>query len=215
MQGGLQASGHMRISAPAGFGRRHVVPVVARFMAEHPGIQVTLDLSDRVVDLVNEGVDCAVRIGEMPDSSLVGTKLGEMRRAVVASPEYLARCGVPQTPSDLARHECLSLGLQRGWMLRPSPEAAPVAVKFGGRFACNDGTVLHEWAVAGAGLAWRSLWEVGADLRAGRLVAVLEEHAPPPLGIYALYPQRRHLPLRVRLFVEALRAAYAQPECFA
>lgn len=215
MQGGLQASGHMRISAPAGFGRRHVVPVVARFMAEHPGVQVTLDLSDRVVDLVNEGVDCAVRIGEMPDSSLVGTKLGEMRRAVVASPEYLARCGVPQTPSDLARHECLSLGLQRGWMLRPSPEAAPVAVKIGGRFACNDGTVLHEWAVAGAGLAWRSLWEVGADLRAGRLVAVLEEHAPPPLGIYALYPQRRHLPLRVRLFVEALRAAYAQPECFA
>ena len=215
MQGGLQASGHMRISAPAGFGRRHVVPVVARFMAEHPGVQVTLDLSDRVVDLVNEGVDCAVRIGEMPDSSLVGTKLGEMRRAVVASPEYLARCGVPQTPSDLARHECLSLGLQRGWMLRPSPEAAPVAVKIGGRFACNDGTVLHEWAVAGAGLAWRSLWEVGADLRAGRLGAVLEEHAPPPLGIYALYPQRRHLPLRVRLFVEALRAAYAQPECFA
>ena len=186
MQGGLQASGHMRISAPAGFGRRHVVPVVARFMAEHPGVQVTLDLSDRVVDLVNEGVDCAVRIGEMPDSSLVGTKLGEMRRAVVASPEYLARCGVPQTPSDLARHECLSLGLQRGWMLRPSPEAAPVAVKIGGRFACNDGTVLHEWAVAGVGLAWRSLWEVGADLRAGRLVAVLEEHAPPPLGMQPL-----------------------------
>ncbi len=215
MQGGLQASGHMRISAPAGFGRRHVAPVVARFMAEHPGVQVTLELSDRLVDLVNEGVDCAVRIGEMPDSSLVGNKLGEMPRAVVASPEYLARRGVPRTPADLAQHECLSLGQQRGWMLRPTPGGAPVAVKIGGRFSCNDGTVLHEWALAGAGLAWRSLWEVGADLRAGRLVAVLEAYTPPPLGIYALYPQRRHLPLRVRLFVEALRTTFAQPECFA
>ncbi len=214
MQGGLQASGHMRVSAPAGFGRRHVAPVVGRFMGEHLSVQVTLDLTDRLVDLVNEGVDCAVRIGEMQDSSLVASRLGEMRRAVVASPDYLARCGVPRSPAELLQHECLSLGLQRSWMLRPAPDAGPVAVKLGGRFACNDGTVLHEWALAGAGLAWRSLWEIGADLKAGRLVAVLDEYAPPPLGIYALYPQRRHLPLRVRLFVEALRAAFAQPGCF-
>ena len=214
MQGGLQASGHMRISAPAGFGRKHVVPVVARYMADNIGVQVTLDLSDRLVDLINEGVDCAVRIGEMPDSSLVASKLGEMPRAVVASPDYLARCGVPSTPSDLVRHECLSLGQQRGWMLRPTPGAAPASVKLGGRFACNDGTVLHEWALAGAGLAWRSLWEVGADLKAGRLVAVLQDFSPPPLGIFTVYPQRRHLPLRVRLFVESLRTAYAQPGWF-
>ena len=110
MQGGLHASGHMRISAPAGFGRKHVVPVVASYMADNAEVQVTLDLSDRLVDLVNEGVDCAVRIGEMSDSSLVASKLGEMPRAVVASPDYLARCGVPRTPSDLVRHECLSLG---------------------------------------------------------------------------------------------------------
>ena len=213
-QGGLHASGQMRLSAPAGFGRRHVAPVVAAYMAENPAVRVTLDLTDRLVDLISEGVDCAVRIGEMADSSLVACKLGEMRRAVVASPDYLARHGVPRTPVDLLAHNCLSLGQQRGWMLRPVPGSAPVAIKVGGRFECNDGVVLHAWALAGAGLAWRSLWEVGGDLKAGRLVAVLEEYAPPPLGIYALYPQRRHLPLRVRLFVEALRAAYGAPNYF-
>ncbi len=208
--GGVKASGHLRLSAPAGFGRRHVAPLVMRFLDANPEVTVMLDLSDRLVDLVNEGIDCAVRIGELSDSSLVSVKLGDMPRAVVASPDYLARHGTPRTLEDLAAHDCLSLGQQRGWTFRVGGQN--VSIKVSGRLECNDGAVLHEWALAGKGLAWRSLWEVGEDLRSGRLVSVLEDLAAPPMGIYAVFPQRRQLPLRVRLFVDALKAAYADPE---
>lgn len=206
--GGLRVSGHLKISAPAGFGRKHVVPLVESYMGEYPDVRVTLDLSDRLVDLLNEGVDCAVRIGEMLDSSLVSSKLGEMRRAVVASPAYVANHGAPNSPEDLHQHNCLSLGQQRGWLLRDAPGGEVLSVKVAGNFECNDGAVLHEWALAGKGLAWRSMWEVGADLASGRLVSVLDDYAAPPMGIFAVFPQRRHLPLRVRLFVDHLKKAF-------
>lgn len=206
--GGIRASGHLKISAPAGFGRRHVAPQVAAFMQANPDVTVTLDLTDRLVDLLNEGIDCAVRIGEMTDSSLVSSKLGEMRRVVVASPAYLTRHGAPRVPADLARHNCLSLGQQRGWTLRETPEGVVTSFKVAGSFECNDGAVLHEWALAGEGLAWRSMWEVGKELRSGRLVSLLDAYAAPPMGIYAVFPQRRHLPLRVRLFMDQLKNTF-------
>ena len=210
--GGVKASGHLKISAPAGFGRIHVAPHVAEYLEANPDVTVSLDLSDRLVDLVNEGVDCAVRIGELADSSLVSMRLGDMRRMVVASPGYIARHGAPRTLDDLARHECFSLGQQRGWTFRdPAQGGATVTIKVAGRLECNDGAVLHEWALAGRGLAWRSLWEVGADVRAGRLVSVLDDHAASPLGIYAVFPQRRQLPLRVRLFIDLLKHTYGSP----
>ena len=129
--GGIKATGHLRLSAPAGFGRLHVAPLVQRFLDANPEVTATLDLSDRVVDLVNEGFDCAVRIGELADSSLVSVKLGDMPRAVVASPEYLKRHGMPRTPADLARHDCLSLGQQRGWIFRMDGET--LSIKVSGR----------------------------------------------------------------------------------
>lgn len=208
--GSLQASGTLRISAPAGFGRQHVAPLVGDFMRANPEVRVSLDLSDRLVDLINENIDCAIRIGELTDSSLVSVRLGEMRRMVVASPAYLVEHGVPREPGDLARHNCLSLGQQRGWVFR-HPETGEVAThKVGGRFACNDGAVLHEWALGGRGLAWRSLWEVGRDLKEGRLTSVLDAWQAPPMGIYAVFPQRRHLPLRVRLFIDLLKENYGR-----
>ncbi|WP_291990686.1 LysR family transcriptional regulator [Candidatus Accumulibacter sp. ACC007] len=210
--GGIRASGHLKVSAPAGFGRRHVAPQVIAFIEENPGVSVRLDLSDRVVDLLNEGVDCAVRIGEMADSSLASSKLGEMRRVVVASPAYLARHGQPLDPADLAVHNCLSLDQQRGWTLRETPAGEVVQRKVSGAFECNDGAVLHEWALAGKGLAWRSVWEVGDDLRCGRLVSLLDDYAAPPVGIYAVFPQRRHLPLRVRLFIDRLKTTFGNPQ---
>ncbi|MDP2821420.1 MAG: LysR family transcriptional regulator [Sulfuritalea sp.] len=210
--GGVKARGHLRISAPAGFGRRHVAPLLMRFLGDNPEVNANLDLSDRVVDLVNENVDCAVRIGDLVDSSLVSVPLGEMRRAVVASPDYLARRGVPPAPTFLADHDCLSLGQQRGWVFRDADgSATTMTVKVGGALECNDGEVLHDWALAGKGLAWRSLWEVGADIAAGRLVTVLDEFAAPPVGIHAVVPQRRHLPLRVRLFIDLLKATWRDP----
>ncbi|KVV46313.1 LysR family transcriptional regulator [Burkholderia territorii] len=211
--GGVKASGHLRISAPAGFGRRHVAPLVPEFSGAHPDVSVTLDLSDRMVDLVNEGFDCAVRLGELPDSSLVSLKLGENRRVCVASPAYLARRGTPATLDELARHNCLALAAnanqQRGWSFQEDGKV--VSIRVSGTMECSDGAVLHEWCLAGYGLAWRSWWEVGEDIAAGRLVSVLDAFAAPPIGIHAVFPQRRHLPLRVRLFLDYLKHTYERP----
>lgn len=211
--GGVKASGHLRVSGPAGFGRRHVAPLIPAFTGAHPDVTITLDLSDRVVDLVNEGFDCAVRLGELPDSSLVSLKLGENRRVCVASPGYLARAGTPATLDDLARHHCLALAAnanqQRGWMFLQ--DGRTVSIRVNGTMECSDGAVLHEWCLAGQGLAWRSWWEVGADIAAGRLVSVLDAFAAPPIGIHAVFPQRRHLPLRVRLFLDFLKHTYERP----
>ena len=209
--GGLKASGYLKVSAPAGFGRQHVAPLVGDFMQVNPEVRVNLNLSDRLVDLINENIDCAVRIGEMTDSSLISVRLGEMRRMVVASPAYLVEHGVPRSPADLAGHNCLSLGQQRGWIFRHPDTGETETIKVCGSFACNDGAVLHEWAQAGRGLAWHSLWEVGRDLKEGRLTSVLDAWQAPPMGIYAVFPQRRHLPLRVRLFIDLLKDNYSRP----
>ncbi|MBU1365680.1 MAG: LysR family transcriptional regulator [Gammaproteobacteria bacterium] len=209
--GSVRASGQLRVSAPSGFGRLHVAPLVSEFMLGNPEVRVNLNLSDRLVDLVNENIDCAVRIGELTDSSLISVRLGEMRRMVVASPAYLVAHGVPREPADLATHECLSLGQQRGWVFRHPDSGQVDTIKVNGAFECNDGAVLHDWALAGRGLAWRSLWEVGQDLKEGRLTSVLDAWQAPPMGIYAVFPQRRHLPLRVRLFIDLLKETYSRP----
>lgn len=208
--GSTRASGHLKVTAPAGFGRKHVAPLLMEFLRTHPEVSASLDLSDRTVDLVSEGFDCAVRLGGLVDSSLVAVRLGEMRRMVVGSPAYFQQKGVPRTLDDLAAHDCLALPTQSGWdFVR---EGKPILFKPPGRFACNDGAVLHDWALAGMGLAWRSLWEVGEDLRWGRLVSVLDAYATPPVGIHAVFPQRRHLPLRTRLFIDLLKENYRRPD---
>ena len=208
--GSSRATGHLRATAPAGFGRKHVAPLVLEFLRLHAEVSATLDLSDRTVDLVGEGYDCAVRLGGLVDSSLIAVRLGEMKRVVVGTPAYLQRRGVPRSLDDLGTHDCLSLPTQSGWDFVVAGK--PVLFKPPGRFACNDGGVLHEWALAGMGLAWRSLWEVGDDLRWGRLVSVLDEFATAPVGIHAVFPQRRHLPLRVRLFIDLLKSNYGRPD---
>ncbi len=212
MAGGLKASGHVRVTAPAGFGRRHVAPLVPRFLAQHPEVSLSLSLSDRMVDIVNDGVDCAVRVGDLPDSRLVSLRLADNRRLCVAAPAYLARAGTPAHPSELVRHECLMLssdaGQSRGWVFKVESEVTHL--RPGGRLDCSDGEVLHDWAVQGLGLAWRSTWEVEDDIAAGRLVAVLEEFAAPPNGIYAVFAQRKHLPLRVRLWIDFLKLTYGE-----
>lgn len=208
-----RASGHLLVSAPAGFGRQHVAPLLPSFLAEHRDVTVNLNLNDRVVDVVGEGVDVAVRIASLTDSNLIGVKLADNRRVVVAAPAYLKRHGTPRTPDDLVRHNCLAIsseGSQRGWNFRDNGQT--VTVKVAGNMVCNDGEVLHDWALAGRGLAWRSLWEVGVAIEAGRLVPVLEDYAAPGNDIFAVFAQRRHLPLRIRLFVDFLRRAYAQPD---
>ncbi len=211
--GGVKASGHLRITAPAGFGRRHVAPLVPGFVAQHPEVSLSLNLSDRVIDIVNEGVDCAIRVGDLPDSSLVSMRLADNRRLCVAAPAYLQRAGVPSTPSDLMRHACLTLSSDasqtRGWAFVVSGELSHLRPS--GRLDCSDGQVLHEWCLGGLGIAWRSTWEVEADVAAGRLQVLLEDFAAPPNGIFAVFAQRKHLPLRVRLWIDHVKQAYGNP----
>ena len=211
--GGVKASGHLRITAPAGFGRRHVAPLVPDFARMHPEVSLSLNLSDRVVDIVNEGVDCAVRVGDLPDSSLVSVRLADNRRLCVATPDYLKRAGTPTQPADLARHECLMLSSDasqtRGWAF--AIDGQIVHLRPGGRLDCSDGGVLHDWCLQGLGIAWRSTWEVEREIAEGRLVSVLDDFAAPPNGIYAVFPQRKHLPLRVRLWIDFLKHHYGDP----
>ena len=212
--GGLKASGHLRITAPAGFGRRHVAPLVPGFRELHPEVTLSLNLSDRVVDLAGEGYDCAVRVGDFPDSSLVSLRLADNRRLCVATPEYLRRHGTPRHPSDLARFDCLTLSSEasqtRGWAFRVDGEVT--YLRPAGPLDCSDGQVLHDWCLQGRGIAWRSTWEVQADIAQGRLVEVLADYAAPPNGIYVVFPQRKHLPLRVRLWVDFLKDHFARFE---
>jgi DNA-binding transcriptional LysR family regulator len=210
MAGGVKASGHLRITAPAGFGRRHVAPLVPRFLAEHPDVSLSLNLSDRVVDIINEGVDCAVRVGDLPDSSLISVRLADNRRLCVAAPSYLARRGTPQHPQELLQHDGLTLSSDasqtRGWAFRVEDQLVHLRPR--GRLDCSDGQVLHDWCLQGLGIAWRSTWEVEADIAAGRLQALLEPFAAPPNGVYAVFPHAKHLPLRVRLWIDFLKHHY-------
>ena len=211
--GGVKASGHLRVTAPAGFGRRHVAPLVPGFLAQHPEVSLSLNLSDRVVDIANEGFDCAVRVGDLADSSLVGVRLADNRRLCVATPTYLQRAGIPASPAELHRHQCLTLSSDasqtRGWAFMV--EGAVTHLRPGGRLDCSDGQVLHEWCLQGLGIAWRSTWEVQADIAAGRLQSVLDDYAAPPNGIYAVFPSARHLPLRVRLWIDFIKHSYGDP----
>ncbi len=208
--GGVKASGHLRVTAPAGFGRRHVAPLVSSFIVAHPDVSVSLNLADRVVDIVNEGYDCAVRVGELPDSNLVSVRLADNRRLCVAAPSYLARAGTPAAPADLSHHACLTLSSDasqtRGWAFVADGELTHLRPS--GPLDCSDGQVLHQWCLQGLGIAWRSTWEVEADLASGRLVELLREHAAPPNGIYAVFTQRKHLPLRVRLWIDHIKQQF-------
>jgi DNA-binding transcriptional LysR family regulator len=208
--GGVKASGHLRVTAPAGFGRRHVAPLVPAFVAAHPDVSLSLNLSDRVVDIVNEGFDCAVRVGDLPDSSLVSVRLADNRRMCVAAPDYLKRAGVPQLPSELMRHACLTLSSDasqtRGWAFQIDGEVTHLRPS--GALDCSDGQVLHDWCLQGLGLAWRSTWEIEREVAAGQLHVVLEDFAAPPNGIFAVFAQRKHLPLRVRLWIDFIKQRF-------
>jgi DNA-binding transcriptional LysR family regulator len=214
--GSVRASGQLRITAPAGFGRRHVAPLVPLFHELHPDVRISLNLSDRVVDLAAEGFDCGVRVGDLPDSSLVSTRLADNRRLCVATPGYLRRHGTPRHPRELLdseRYQCLTLSSEasqtRGWAFLENDEL--LHIKPGGPLDCSDGQVLHAWCLGGHGIAWRSTWEVANDIASGRLVSLLDEFAAPPNGIYAVFAQRKHLPLRLRLWIDYLKGRYGDP----
>ena len=212
-EGRHKATGHLIVSAPAAFGRKHVAPHAPAFVAANPEVQISFNLTDRVVDLVREGYDISIRIGGVIDPSFVAVKLASNRRVVCGTPDYLQRKGTPLTLDDLAQHNCLAFNLQggqqRGWYFQD--KGKPVTIKASGNLDCNDGELLHRWACEGLGLAWRSTWEIQAELAAGELLTVLDAYALPQYDVMAVYPQQRHLPAKIRFFIDALKAIYAEP----
>ena len=208
-----RATGHLVVSAPAAFGRKHVAPHAPAFVAKNPDVCVSFGLTDQVIDLVRLGFDMGVRIGGAIDPNFVAIKLAANRRVVCATPEYLVRYGVPRTLDDLSRHNCLAFNLQGGqqggWHFSRGDK--PVTVRVSGNLECNDTELLHRWTCEGLGLSWRSTWEIQGQLARGELVTVLDEYALPSYDIMAVYPQQRHVPAKVRFFVEHLKRAWAKP----
>lgn len=200
-----EPQGLLRLNGPVSFGTHYLAPAIADFTAAHPRVAVDMVLVDRVVDLVDEGYDLAVRIGALASSSLIARRLAPCRLVVCAAPDYLARQGAPTRPADLAGHNCLDYsygGLSGVW--RFSGPAGEEAVPIAGNLIINNGDALRAAALRGQGIVVLPTFIVGADLRAGTLRRVLADHALPELGIHAVYPSGRHLPAKVRAFIDFL-----------
>jgi len=195
--------GRLRVTAPVMFGRLHVAPVVTEFIGKHPAVQVELILLDRVVDLVEEGIDVGVRIGRLPDSSLIALPIGQTRRVVCASPAYLKRAGTPVSLADIAAHRCVSFGgLAPGneWTFAFGGKAMRVTVT--PALASNQIDPTLDACVGGAGLGQFLSYQVRALLEAGKLKRVLADFEPAPLPIHAIYPSARLLSSNVRALVD-------------
>src|SRR5258706_10969317 len=206
--------GTIRLTTAVNFGVRHIGPAIAEFLARHREVRFDVSLSDRVVDLVEEGFDLAIRIGPPGADNLVARKLGETRLVPGASPQYLAQHGAPKTPEDLAQHDCFTyeyVSPRHGWRFRDRSDAEGSVRVPGGRHA-NNGDLLAEVAAQGAGIVFEPAFIVGPEVRAGRLVPLLQDFVPPPVPIYALYPSRKHLSAKVRRFVEFLVARFSSAQ---
>ncbi|MCV6598229.1 MAG: LysR substrate-binding domain-containing protein [Mangrovicoccus sp.] len=198
-------SGRLRVTASASFGRSHIVPFVPQFLELYPEVELDLHLSDEVIDLIEEGYDLAFRLGELAPSSLLAQKLDDNPRLLVASPDYLARRGVPQTPQDLLGHACLSFRDRDLWRLLDS-KGEVHDLRISGPVAVSLGDAVVDWAVAGLGIGMSSMWHMGDMIRAGKLVPVLPEYQPWPITkIWAVRPPGRVMHARVKAFLDFMR----------
>jgi DNA-binding transcriptional LysR family regulator len=205
--------GELRLSCPMSFGILHVAPLLAAFQASHPELAVDMVLDDRKADLVDEGFDLAIRIGEMPDSSLVARRLGACRHVVCGAPAYFARNGVPQSPGDLADHPALTYRYQDApaeWRL-VDRDGNYHQVAINSRLQMNNSLALREALLKGAGVALTPTFVVGSEIRSGLLMAVLSEYSALEVSIYAVYPQRKHLSPKVRAFIDYLSEQIDDP----
>ena len=203
--------GTIRLTTSINFGVRHVSPAISAFLARYPEVKFDVSLSDRIVDLVEEGYDLAVRIGTAGGETVVARKLGEARMVACASPAYLKAHGTPQAPEELARHACLTyeyLPARNVWPFR-GRDGSEHAVRVAGPLHSNNGDLLAAAAVAGAGIAYEPEFILGPDLKAGRLVPILASYSAPLGPIYAVYPSRRYLSAKVRTLVDFLAQRFA------
>lgn len=203
--------GLLRINAGFGFGRRHLGPAVAEFVARHPQVEIQLHLSDRPLDLAAEGIDVGIRFGLGADSGLMARKIASNRRLLCAAPAYLAARPAPAEPKDLTGHDCIFIRendqTNNTWKLVDGARHA--SVKIAGRLASNHGEVAVDWALKGHGILLRSEWDIAPHLRAGELVRVLAPWSGVAADIHAIYLQRHHLSAKVRLFLDFLAERFA------
>lgn len=199
------ASGLLRVTASATFGRAHIVPFLAEFLERHPDVTLDLNLTDAVIDIVEQGYELAFRIGELAPSSLLAQKIDANPEWLVASPAYLERAGRPQTPADLADHACLPLGNLRHWQLT-GPDGKSHEVTATGPVTVNHGEAMSVLVRAGVGIGMAALWHVGPDIRSGRLVHVLPDYqVARETNIWAVRPPGRVMPARVKAFLDFMQ----------
>jgi LysR family transcriptional regulator, transcriptional activator for dmlA len=208
--------GLLRVNATLGFGRSHIAPLISAFVRKHPAVEVQLQLSVNPPALTEDAFDVCVRFGAPPESRVIARNLAPNRRLLCASPGYLAKRGVPKTPSDLARHNCI--GIRQGeeaygvWRLSSGRgrQATSQAVKVRGNLTTNDGGIAVSWALDGHGILMRAEWDIERYLKSGRLVQVLPQYSTPDADVYAVFPQRHQLSARVRAFVDFLARSLAK-----
>ncbi|TCT10031.1 LysR family transcriptional regulator [Tepidamorphus gemmatus] len=199
--------GTLRVTAPTSFARMHIAPYLGRFLEQYPDLTLNLMLSDTFVDIVGEGFDLAIRIAALENSSLIARRLAPNHRVICASPAYLARAGRPRSLADLAHHNCLFASHQDLWQLE-GPEG-PTAIRVAGKLQTNSSEVVRETVIAGLGIALRSTWDVGPALKSGQLEIVLPQYRESRrVAVYAVYPSRRFLPAKVRVFIDFLADLY-------
>jgi len=206
--------GQLRVNATLGFGRLHVAPVISKYVLRYPEVDVQLQLSVDPPALTDDQFDVCIRFGAPADARVIARRLASNRRLLCASPKYLVARGEPKSPSELRRHNCISIrqgdeayGLWRLFSGRGSERDAE-AVKVRGNLATNDGEIAVNWALDGHGILMRAEWDIERYLKSGRLVQVLPSYRTPDADIYAVYPQRHQLSARIRTFVEFLGEAF-------
>lgn len=209
-----QLSGLIRISAPSDLGRNVIADAINLFIEQHPALDVELILSDGYVDLTGQGIDLAVRFGDLKDSSLNAVRLGPNRRIVCAAPSYLQRFGRPQIPSDLAQHNCLLMrfgsGIDREWLFTEDGQRRTITVT--GNRVANDGYLVRQWCLKGFGIALKSYWDVKDDLANGKLEALLTEYTNNSNNLQVVYQGGKSVPRRVRALIDALVTTFSQQQ---
>ena len=208
-------SGLLKVSAPVSFGLGHLAGVLPEFLKEHPAVTLEIDVSDRMVDVVAEGYDVVLRIGSLQDSSLIARRINTARGLTVASPAYWARHGKPQRPTDLAGHACICYSLARmphRWDY-VGEDGKSISIEVAGRVDCNSAELECALAVAGVGVTRLPEFACAREVAEGRLEPVLQEFARPSMGIYAVYPHRRHMTPKLRAFVDFLVAKFGDAAC--
>jgi DNA-binding transcriptional LysR family regulator len=205
-----EPQGRLRVSMTSSFGRQHVSPVIPEFLRRYPGVSVDLRLTDQLVDLVDAGVDVAIRLGALKDSTLVARRLAVNPRVLCCAPGYLKAHGTPHHPTDLANHECVILSGQRDWgFVTP---AGPINVRVDGRLMTDNGEVIRDALLDGFGIALKSTWDVATYLRSGQLVTVLDSYPlAETVAIWAVYPSRAFVPPKTVAFIDFLAAHFGDP----